>query len=94
MTGDHLFKKGQSGNPAGRAKSTAIKAFKKKLADLDYDSVKTVVDLALHGKPDKVRVEAAGLILAREYAALKSVEISAQEGAQFSLNIIRSSKKD
>ena len=83
------YKKGVSGNPFGRPKSSAINAFKQRLEELDYDTIATVVDLARNGEPDKVKIEAAGLLLSRQYPALKSIELSAGEGARFSLNIIK-----
>ena len=85
----HTYKKGQSGNPGGRPRSTVLKSFKAKLDELDYDSVKTVVDLARSASSEKVRVEAAGLILAREYPTLKAIEMSGDVGTHFSLNVVK-----
>lgn len=74
------FKKGQSGNPGGRAKKTAfvfeIEALAKTYAPT---ALKTLADIAARGKTETARVSAAIALLDRGFGRpLQSVSMDAR----------------
>jgi hypothetical protein len=93
IKGDHLFKKGQSGNPGGRPKETYSERCIKEMQALGFNPVEKLVYLANNARSENVQMESAGKLLDRYAPALKSVEHAVGEGVSFELKIIHPGQK-
>ncbi len=83
------FQKGNVANTTGNNGRNNVKEFKEKLKALDFDTIAEAVNLFRTTDKDKVKCDILVALLARQYAALKAVEISADIGTHFSLQILQ-----
>ena len=84
------FQPGQSGNLAGRPKGESTRFrfdVAQILKDRDYSPFETLINLAINGKNDYVKLNAASELAAYVAPRLKAVEISTDTENPFSITL-------